>query len=235
MGLKAPKGNENRNYVAQPNIEPGTYPARLVQVLDLGMQPQRPFQGQEKAPARELMLTYELVDCFMVDENGDDIEEKPRWVSESFPFHSLASDKAKSTKRYLSFDPQLEHEGDFSQLIGAAINVTIVNNAVGDKVYDNIASTSPMRPKDVAKCPELKNPTKMFDLEEPDMEVFNLLPEWLREKIKGNLQYEGSSLQKLVEAGGEKKPTATKVTRTNPAKAEKAAKADEEQDDDLPY
>lgn len=233
MGLKAPKGNENRNYVAQPNIEPGTYPARLVQVLDIGLQPQRPYQGQDKPPAREIMLTYELVDCFMVDEEGNDIEDKPRWISETIPLHSLSSDKAKSTKRYLSFDPQLDHEGDFSQLIGFPINVTVVNNAVGDKTYDNIASTSPMRPKDVAKCPELQNPVKVFDLEEPNMEVFNALPEWLRDKMKGNLQYEGSALQKLVEAGGEK---AKAVVPKPAAKAQKKIEAPaNDEDDDLPY
>jgi hypothetical protein len=31
--------------------------------------------------------------------------------------------------------------------------------------------------------------------------VFNSLPEWLRDKIKENLNYEGSALQKLVGTG----------------------------------
>lgn len=230
MGLKAPKGNENRNYIAQPSIEPGTYPARLVQVLDLGLQPQRPYQGQDKPPAREIMLTYELVDCFMVDENGDDIEDKPRWISETIPLHAMSSDKAKSTKRYLSFDPEIKYEGDFSQLIGLPINVTIINNQVGDKVYDNIATTSPMRPKDAAKCPELQNPTKVFDLEEPSLEVFNALPEWLRDKIKNNLEYQGSKLQKLGPAATVKKEGSVKKEEPK-AKQE----AEQEPDDDLPY
>ena len=95
MALKAPQGNGG-NFVPQANIEPGTYPGRLVQVIDFGLQPQRPFKGQDKPPAYELGTTYELVDEFMKDENGEDIEDKPRWVSESFPFHSLAADKAKN-------------------------------------------------------------------------------------------------------------------------------------------
>jgi hypothetical protein len=231
MGLKAPKGNENRNYIAQPSIEPGTYPARLVQVLDLGLQPQRPFQGQEKPPAREIMLTYELVDCFMIDENGDEIEEKPRWISETFPLHSLNSDKAKSTKRYLAFDPEMDHEGDFSQLIGFPINVTVVNNQVGDKVYDNIAATSPMRPKDAVKCPDLKNPTKVLDLEAPDMEVFKSIPEWLREKIMGNLEFKGSALEKALGGVVEDKP---KKEAKKPAKPV-VDEEDEDVDNDRPF
>jgi hypothetical protein len=38
-------------------------------------------------------------------------------------------------------------------------------------------------------------------LDDPDLGVFQKFPEWLREKIKGNLKYEGSKLQKLL--GGE--------------------------------
>ena len=231
MGLKAPKGNENRNYVAQPNIEPGTYPARLVQVLDIGLQPQRPYQGQDKPPAREIMLTYELVDTFMLDENGEELTDKPRWISETLPFYGLYADKAKSTQRYNALDPNGEFDGDFSKAIGQPINVTIVNNAVGDKVYDNIATISAMRPRDADKCPELVNPAKLFDLDGPDLEIFNALPEWLRDKIKGNLNFKGSPLEQVLGGGGDR-------PRSAPAKAAKPAKAEEpaaEQDDDAPY
>ena len=198
MALKAPKGNQNKQFAPQANIEPGTYPARLVQIIDFGLQPQKPYQGKEKAPVNEIGLTYELVDEFMKDENGNDIEDKPRWISETLPFYSLNSEKAKSTQRYFAFDPNNDFDGDFSQLLGRPINVTVVNNQVGDKVYDNVATVSGMRPKDADKCPELKNEAKMFDLDDPDIEVFNKLPKWIQDKIKGNLNYEGSKLQKSL-------------------------------------
>ena len=44
------KGSADR--IPQANIEPGVYPARLVQLFDLGLQPQRPFQGKDKPPAQ---------------------------------------------------------------------------------------------------------------------------------------------------------------------------------------
>ena len=198
MALKAPKIGKEKNYIAQPNIDPGTYPARLVQIITLGLQPQRPFQGKDKAPAHEIMLTYELVDCYMVDEKGVEIEDKPRWVSETLPFYGVEAERAKSAQRYLAFDPTNEHDGDFGALIGMPANVTIVNNQVGDKVYDNIGAVTTMRPKDAAKCPELKNPVKIFDIDAPDMEVFNALPEWIREKIKSNLKFHGSALEKAL-------------------------------------
>ncbi len=217
MGLNAKKvgGNGGGNKVPQANIEPGTYPARLVQILDLGLQAQRPYQGKDKPPAQEIMLTYELVDTFMLDENGEELTDKPRWISETLPFYGLFADKAKSTQRYNAIDPTGEFDGDFTKAIGQPINVTVVNNAVGDKVYDNIATISAMRPRDADKCPELVNPSKLFDLDNPDLEVFNSLPEWLRDKIKANLNFKGSALEQLL--GGAPKAAPAKAAKAKPA------------------
>mgnify|MGYP003606020818 CR=1 FL=1 len=227
-------GNQNNNRIAQENIEPGVYPARLVQIIDLGLQAQRPFQGKDKPPAQEIMLTYELVDEFMKDEDGNPVENKPRWVSETLPFYGLHADKAKSTQRYLALDPKGDYDGDFTKAIESPCNVTIVNNAGKDgKVYDNVAHIAAMRPKDAIACPELVNPSKVFDCDNPDMDVFNKLPEWIQKKIKENLNYEGSTLQKLVGSSGAKSPATSK----NVQKAEQVDDADVAQpvDDDAPY
>lgn len=233
MALNAKKiGNGGGNRTPQANIEPGTYPARLVQIIDLGLQAQRPYQGKDKPPAQEIMLTYELVDTFMVDENGEELTDKPRWISETLPFYGLYADKAKSTQRYNALDPSGEFDGDFAKAIGQPINVTIVNNAVGEKVYDNIATISAMRPRDADKCPELVNPAKLLDLDAPDLDVFNALPEWLREKIKGNLNYKGSPLEQLLGGGGDRPRSAKAAAAAKPAKAEEPAA---EQDEDAPY
>lgn len=236
MGLNANKPNKgNKNFVAQANIVPGTYPARLVQLIDLGMQPQRAFMGKEKPPAQEIMLTYELVDEFMKDEAGNDIEDKPRWLSETLPYFGLHADKAKSTRRYLAFDPNQDFEGDFTRAVGAPINLTVVNNPGKEgKVYDNVADLSPMRPRDAANCPQLVNPTKVFDLDKPDMEVFNALPEWVQEKIKSNLNFQGSPLQKALAGEQFDQKEAPKADKPK-AKAKAAPVVEEDDGDDNPY
>jgi hypothetical protein len=205
VGLNAKKvahsgGNKGP---AQEAIEPGTYPVRVAQIIDLGLQPQRPYQGQEKPPAHEIMITYEFLDEFCLDEDGNEDEDKPRWLSETLPLRSLQAEKAKSTQRYYALDPQETLEGDFTQLVGVAANASIVQNAgkgknVG-KIYNNIQALSAMRSKDAAKAPELKNEGKVFDLDDPDLTIFNSLPDWLQDKIKSNLEYQGSALQKALE------------------------------------
>lgn len=193
----------------QDAIEPGTYPIRVAQIIDLGLQPQRPYQGQEKPPAYEIMLTYEFLDEFCLDEDGNEDEDKPRWLSETLPLRSLKAEKAKSTQRYYALDPNEDLDGDFTKLVGVAANASVVQNAgkgknVG-KVYNNIQALSPMRAKDAAKAEELKNEGKVFDLDSPDLDVFNSFPDWIQDKIKSNLEYKGSALESAL-ANGSSEP-----------------------------
>lgn len=217
-----------------PVLEPGGYPARLVQILAMGLQPQRPYKGEEKPPQYELMVTYELLDEFLEDDEGNPIEDKPRWISETFPMYSLEADLAKSTKRYCALDPQLEFDGDWAQLIGAPCVVNLVQNksVTNGKTYNNVSAVSTMRAKEAKVAPSLVNPPKVFDISEPDAEVFWSLPDWIKDKMKANLEYAGSALEALVEAG----PVSSKDT---PKKAKKAvqtpsqdvSEGDEEEDD----
>lgn len=189
----------------QAPIEAGNYLARLVQVLDLGLQEQRPYQGQDKPPAHEIMLTYELGTEFMKDDDGNDQEDKPRWISESIPLRNLSQDLAKSTKRAKVFDPDNALNGAFDQMVCKACTVTVVQNPKkGDPttIYNNVANVTP--PMKGIPVPELVNPAKVFDLDAPDMEVFGSLPEWVQTKIKGNLNFNGSLLQRLL--AGEEAP-----------------------------
>lgn len=237
LNINKPGGGNNKQFAPQANIEAGVYPARLVQLIDLGLQAQKEFQGKAKAPAQEILLTYELVDEFMKDEEGKDIADKPRWISETLPFYGLFADKAKSTQRYLAFDPKQEFEGEFAKAIGMPINVAVVNNAKGDKVYDNVGVISTMRPRDAQQCPELVNPAKVFDLDDPDMETFNSFPKWIQTKIQGNLNYAGSPLEKAL--GGSPSQAAVKKDRSvkvsNDADAEADAHEAAATDNDNPY
>lgn len=207
MALNASKIKQESNFERPEPLEPGTYPARVVQILSLGLQPQPDYNGQEKPPKQELMVTYEFLDEFMKDkETGEELEDKPRWLSETFTMNSLESDLAKSTKRYFAIDPNKEYGGDWGQLAGSPVMVTIVQNESKKtgKIYENITGVSTMRSKEADKAPDLKNPPKVFDIDEPDMEVFGSLPQWIQDKMKDNLEFAGSALEAALN-GSEKK------------------------------
>ena len=177
-------------------LSAGNYMARVVQVLDLGVQAQLPYEGKAKPPVRKLRLVYELGTEFMDDDDGNPDTQRPRWVGEDFPLYNLGSERAKSTLRYNAMDPAGTYEGDFAQLGGAPCLVAIVNKVKGDKVYNNVGAVS--APIAGLPVPELVNPITIFDLDSPDMEVFNALPDWLKDIIKANLEYEGSPLQQAI-------------------------------------
>lgn len=206
MGLKANNQAANSSKFKKPEaLEAGGYPGRLVQVLDFGLQPQRAYQGQEKEPAHEIHVTYELSDEFLKDEEGNDLTDKPRWISETFPLYSMQADLAKSTKRAKAIDPSNSADGDWSQMLTLPCTITVVVNKGKDgKDYENVGNVTTIRPKDAAKLPELVNKPRFFDLTEPDLEIFNKLPQWIKDKIVGNLEYPGSLLEKLLKGDAPK-------------------------------
>ena len=205
MALNANRVPSASSGPRQEPLEPATYPGRIVSIVSLGLQEQRPYNGQAKDPAYELNVTYELLDEFVKDEDGNPQEDKPRWISETFAFHNLRAEKAKSTLRYKVLDPTMQYQGDWTKLLGAPCLVTVITNPGkgpnAGKVYNNVASISPMRQKEAISAPALVNEPYFFDFEEPDLEVFEKLPSFIQDKIKRGLEYNGSKLQAALEGG----------------------------------
>lgn len=183
--------------VKQAPIAIGSHVARLVQVIDLGMQPQS-WGNQVKEPARKINLTYELGYEFMKDTDGNEDKEKPRWIGEDFVLHNLSADLAKSTKRCNALDPEGKYKGDFAKMLGEACTITVVHNKGNNgNIYANISLVSPVV-KGMA-VPALKNQPKVFDLDNPDLEVFKSLPSFIQNKILGGVNYPGSKLAHLLD------------------------------------
>lgn len=213
MALNAKKiKSKGGNFVEQALLPVDNYPARVVQVIDLGLQDGGEWKGEKKPPVNKLSITYELVDAFMVDADGNEIEDKPRWVSEELNMFSPEADKAKCNQRYKAIDPEGEFDYNWAELVGSPCYVMIAHKESKGKTYANVGTVTPyIVSKRNPELPELVNPSKVFDLSEPDMEVFGALPEWLQEKIKGNLEYKGSPLQAKLEGAVEEDDTETEV------------------------
>ncbi len=179
-----------------PPLENGIYPARLVQLVNLGIQP-RSYKGEDKDPMQEIMLTYELSEEFLIDEDGEPDAAKPRWVSENFPLYNLGAEKATSTVRYKVMDPLGKVDGDFSKLMGVGVILSIVQNPSKKdptKIYPKISGVLSMKEKDRAGQPEMVNEPRIFDCMEPNMANWELLPDWVQTKIQQHLEFAGSVL-----------------------------------------
>ena len=226
---------------SQEPIDPGSYPARLVQIVDFGLQPQS-YNGETKAPQQEISTTYELLDEFMKDEDGNDMEDKPRWVSETFALHNIAADRAKSTQRYYALDPKEAFEGDWQKLLGTPCIVTIVNKpgsgANKNKIYSNIAAVSAMRPREAATAVELKNDMRFFDqtdTSEANLDLFNQFPDWIKKKIKEGLEFEGSDFAEALTTYKPKDKDAKKDDKKPAQKQREPVEEDDEQEDGINF
>lgn len=183
-----------------PPVETGTYPARLVQFIVGGIQPQPDFKGEKKNPVLEIRIAWELLDEFLPNEDGEPDLEKPRWIWERMAFYSLHSEKAKSTKRYYALDPTESAGGDWGKLLGTPAMVTLVvnkNKNTGAE-YNNVSSVSSMRTKEASKAPDLVNEPLVFDFYDPDLETLKKLPDWMKEYFAQAVDYKGSSLEEMI-------------------------------------
>lgn len=232
MALNAnnvPQGG--KPFAKQEEIEIGNYPARLVQILDMGQRPVEKWDEVTKSykptgPVMpHIMLSYELGTEFMKDEEGNDIEGKPRWISEEWPLYNLKSDKATTTKRYSVFDPKHVDAGDWVKQAAKPCTITIVHTNKGKAKIGGV--TPPMKGM---VTPELANPVKIFDLDNPDMEIFGSLPQWVQDKIKGNVNFVGSPLDVALN-GGNAAPKAKAQPAPAPKEPEPAGAAEEDGDE----
>ena len=249
---KRVKGNTG-NRVEQAILDVANYPARLVQVIDQGLQ-KNDFDADKVD--HMLRLTYELTGEFMKDKDGNDVEDKPRWISEEIKLIDLPvgmsvpdvyndqyRGKSKMVLRAKAFDPKGESEFDFSEMLGQPCLVFIGEKArKKDGVKYNVVGSvsSPMKGM---TTPDLVNEATLFTLDEPDADVFRSLPEFLQDIIKGNLEYRGSALEKALEGGPEKSQEEEEVVEDTPAPKKKAPakkakpepEEEEEEDDNQPW
>lgn len=205
MSLNVKEIKSESKFERPPALDAGTYPGRVVQLIGLGLQAQDPWKGEAKPPKQELRTVYELADEFLLDEDGKELTDKPRWVDEEFAVNSIESDLAKSTHRYTALDPEMEHDGDFFALIGSPCLITLTKTPSKKEkgvYFNNVKSVQSMRAKDAAKAPDLVNPSRVFDMYEPVKDVFLSLPNFVQDKIKKGLDFGGSDLETMLEDEG---------------------------------
>jgi len=79
---------------------------------------------------------------------------------------------------------------DITKLLGVPCMLNIIHKPSkdGTKMYEEIASVTPM-PKGV-QCPPQINSMVLWDYDNPDYDVFNQLPDFIKQKIQGSEEYQ---------------------------------------------
>jgi len=170
-------------------IPAGTYLARCYSMVQIGTVEEE-FQGLKKQ-VNKVRITWELPTELKVfnPEKG----EQPQAISKEFTLsmHEKSSLRAFLTSwRGKGFTEDEAKAFDVTRLLGVPCMLSIVHEPGKkdpSKTYDKIASVSTVM-KGVTMPPQI-NPSFEFTLEKFELEKFDLLPDFLKDKIRQSREY----------------------------------------------
>ena len=179
-------GNDTPNY---PTVSVGVHKARCVRVIDLGTQ-QNDYQGQISWK-RQVMLIWEVP-------SETDNKGEPLTISK---FYTLSlNEKANLANDLVSWRgrPFTETEKkafDISKVAGKPCSINVILNQNGKP---KVSTVMPIGKND--EIAQQFHPNMVFsitDFQEKKMEVFNQLPEGIRNIILKSKELEGTEKQDL--------------------------------------
>lgn len=177
------------NSVKREPIPAGNYVARCVSMIHIGTVTEN-FNGDAKEQ-NKVRIGWELPTEMKVfkEENGP----QPYMISKEYTLSM--NEKANLRKMLASwrgkdFTEQEAKRFDITALLGKPCMLNIIHkHGVKDPtaVYEEIGSISPI-PKGFT-CPEQISKTMVLDYENFDEDVFNSLPDFIKDKMKGSAEY----------------------------------------------
>lgn len=173
-------------------VPPGVYVGRCIGVIDLGTQSVE-YQGDKKLQHKAL-IKWEV---HGEEEDGTplttEIDGKAMPLTLSKRYTMSLSTKARlradlAAWRGRDFTPDELKAFDVSKLLGAYCMLNVQQNESNGKTYTNVASITPL-PRAIPKPEGVHRPFQ-FDLDAPDMEVFESFHEKLRETIESSVEWQ---------------------------------------------
>ena len=177
-------------------IEAGSYPARCVGVVDLGIQ-HNDFNNKDQEKVR---LIFELP----TERVQVDGEDKPRWLSK--PYTASLHEKATLRKdldawRGKPFTAEELAGFDLKSVINAPCLLTVVHKeSKNGGTYANIGGIS--KPMKGMEVPPLENDPILFDMDADDAEeTLKKLPDWMQDEVKKSITWKAKNTEPLDDEG----------------------------------
>jgi hypothetical protein len=164
-------------------IPAGSYLARCYQMIHIGTNSFE-WQGQTKT-SNKVRITFELPTELKVFKEGD--AEKPIVISAEYTLSLHEKSKLRPVLegwRGKAFTDEEAKDFEISNLVGVPAMISIIHNQKG---YAEISSISRI-PKGM-ECPEQINSSQILSYDEWNEELFEKLPEFIKNKIKTSVEY----------------------------------------------
>lgn len=185
-------------------VPEGTYIARCVSVVDLGLQDSGQWRPKEK-----IYLGFEVPGerAEWTDSDGNE-KEGPALVGQRYT-NSL-SDKAHlrahlQSWRGKAFTAEELQGFDVRAILGVPCMISVTHNHKGDRVYANIASIMKL-PKGT-QCPDAETELLSYSDEDPDAAAkFDKLPEWMQRAIEAGRTTSAAQSENPASGSGTTEP-----------------------------
>jgi hypothetical protein len=205
MGFVASDAGGSGNFKRVPA---GVHIGRCYSLIDLGTQT---TDGQYGIKAQhKIRIGWEL---FGEDENGGPLEadvdgkQMPMTISKSYTvsLHEKARLRQDlSAWRGKDFSEDEAKAFDVSRLVGAYCMVNVTTSETNGKTYSNVAGLTPLPAALKNSKPAPVHQNVMFNLDQPDMDLFATFHEKLQEAIKRSPEWAKATGQKRpAMAGGD--------------------------------
>lgn len=175
-------------------IPEGTYPARLISIVDLGIQPQTDWQtGEATDPKARVLFTWELpTETLEITDDDGNVSFKARRISKEYTLSNFDQSNLMKLIKALSAGEKLT---SLTQMLGYACMVNI-----GSTVNGNAKVTTVMKAPDSMPVDDPSEEPMHFDFDNPDENLFLQQANWIKEKIKEAENYTGFADDWGVEA-----------------------------------
>lgn len=169
----------------------GSYIARCYKMIDIGTQP---AWNPEQRSQRKVLISWELLE----DEDGSEyrmIDGRPFSVTQEYTISisSMANlRKAIDSWRGIAFTDEEAEGFDITRLLDTycRIGITHKPSKDGSKQYPRVATISFTKKK-----PDPVNVSSWWSIGEPDMEKFDQLPDYIKEKINQAEEWQAEAEQ----------------------------------------
>ena len=154
----------NSQKMEAPLLTAGGYPARLREIVDLGLQP---GSRDYPEPQLKMSLVFECLDEFMRDEEGKELLNEPRVFDYEISYNSdgYMSERSNIFK-------VMQALGGFAKplqdLVGTPCTISLIQKSTkadASKKYNKVTGVTAMREKDAEKAEPLKGETFFFSLD----------------------------------------------------------------------
>lgn len=147
-----------------PVLEAGGYPARLVQIVDLGL---HPGSAQYPEPQFKIAFVFECLDEFLQDKEGKVLEDQPRTFSYEMSYNpdGYMSERSNIHKVMTALDG---FNKDLIDLLGTPCNISLVvqpGKKDPTKKYNKVTGIQAMRARDAEKAASLIGEPLFFSLD----------------------------------------------------------------------